>query len=113
MNVAGKIWGKTSQIEANSSFELHRIEVIGGHRCSKHRHLHKFNGFFVEAGTLEVTVWKEDSGTVDKTVLTGGDYMAVAPGEYHQFKALEDTTAFEVYWVELSHNDIDRETFGQ
>ena len=34
------------------------------------------------------------------------------PGEYHQFEAVEDTVAFELYWAEFDHEDIERETVG-
>ena len=34
---------------------------------------------------------------VDEIVLTAEQYTKVSPGEYHQFKALEDTVAFELY----------------
>jgi hypothetical protein len=36
----------------------------------------------------------------------------VAPGEYHQFEAVQDTIAFELYWAEFDHSDIERETVG-
>jgi hypothetical protein len=36
----------------------------------------------------------------------------VKPKEYHLFEALEDTIAYEIYWTELSQNDIIRETSG-
>ena len=41
-----------------------------------------------------------------------GDFNAVEPGYYHQFEALEDGLAFELYWAEFNHDDIERETFG-
>jgi hypothetical protein len=49
---------------------------------------------------------------VDETVLMDGMYTKVAPGEYHQFEALEDTIAFELYWAEFDHDDIERENHG-
>jgi hypothetical protein len=49
---------------------------------------------------------------MDEAVLTAGQYTKVAPGEYHQFEAVEDTVAFELYWAEFSHEDIERETVG-
>ena len=36
----------------------------------------------------------------------------VKPGEYHKFEALEDTIAYEIYWIELNPDDIVRETCG-
>ena len=37
----------------------------------------------------------------------------VKPTEYHQFEAVEDTVAFELYWAEFNHDDIVREDHGQ
>lgn len=113
MLVAGKVWGRTAQLFATPAFELHRIVAQPGHKCSKHKHSTKVNGFFVETGKLRVTVW-QPTGTVDVTELGPGDTIAVPPGVYHQFQALEpDTVAFEVYWTELRADDIERETVGE
>jgi mannose-6-phosphate isomerase-like protein (cupin superfamily) len=110
--LAGKVWGNTELLEANGVLEFHRIEARQGGVCSKHCHRHKWNGFFVESGRLLVRVWKKDYDLVDETILHPGQYTKVAPGEYHQFEALEDTIAFELYWAEFDHNDIERETAG-
>ncbi len=112
MTKAGKVWGHTELIEANGMLGFHRIEVQKGGVCSKHTHKHKWNGFFVESGTLVVRVWKNNYDLVDETILNAGDFAKVAPGEYHQFEALANTIAFELYWAELDHNDIERETVG-
>jgi mannose-6-phosphate isomerase-like protein (cupin superfamily) len=109
--IQGKVWGITKLLEGNSSFEFHRLEVNAGGVCSKHKHGHKWNGFFVESGRLLVRVWK-DYGLVDEVILCAGDYTRVAPGEYHQFEAIEDTVAFELYWVEFKSDDIEREGVG-
>jgi hypothetical protein len=37
----------------------------------------------------------------------------VGPGEYHQFEAVLDGEALELYWAEFDHDDIDRETVGE
>lgn len=110
--IAGKVWGNTRFIFSANSVEVHRIEVNKGASCSKHLHRHKNNAFFVESGRLEVDVWKNDYPLVDKTVLGPGDYMTVRPGEYHQFRALEDTAALEIYSVTLDPEDIVRESAG-
>ena len=66
----------------------------------------------MESGRLLIRVWKRDYDLVDETTLAPGDYTRVAPGEYHQFEALEPTVAFEIYWAELDHTDIQRDTQG-
>ena len=109
---AGKVWGLTELVEANGVLEFHRIEIKAGGVCSKHRHKYKWNGFFVESGELEVHVWKNNYDLVDVTTLGAGEFTKVPPGEYHQFRAVLDTVAFELYWAEFDHNDIERETVG-
>jgi mannose-6-phosphate isomerase-like protein (cupin superfamily) len=111
--LAGKIWGTTKLLESNSSLEFHRITVVAGARCSQHLHQHKWNGFFVESGSLLIRVWQNNYDLVDETVLTAGEYTRVAPGLYHQFEALADTVAFEIYWTDsLDCADIVRRTVG-
>ena len=112
MSVSGKVWGKTNFIFGNGALEFHRIETVKGGVCSEHKHRFKWNGFFVESGKLLVRVWKESYDLVDETVLGPGEFTKVAPGEFHQFEALEDTVAFELYWAEFDHNDIDRRSVG-
>lgn len=109
---AGKVWGSTELIEANNALEFHRIELKKGGVCSKHKHNYKWNGFFVESGVLKIKVWQKDYELVDETVITAGEWTKVKPGLYHQFECLEDAVAFEVYWAEFSHDDIERETVG-
>lgn len=109
---SGKIWGETRLIHANGTLELHRIEVKKGGFCSKHKHAWKWNGFFVESGELKIKVWKNDYDLVDETILKAGDFTRVKPGEYHQFEALDDTVAFELYYAHFDHNDIIRESVG-
>lgn len=113
MSKFGKVWGTTETIEANGSLEFHRVEINKGGVCSKHRHHYKWNGFFVESGKLLIKVWKNKYDLIDETILNPGEYTKVQPGEYHQFEALEDTVAYELYWVEFYHEDIERETVGR
>ena len=110
--IAGKVWGTTELLEANGVLEFHRIDINKGGVCSKHNHKHKWNGFYVEKGALLIRVWKSNYDLVDETCLMDGMYTKVAPGEYHQFEALEDTIAYELYWAEFDHDDIERENHG-
>ena len=110
---AGKVWGATELIYANGVLEFHRIEYRAGYKCSEHWHKTKWNGFFVESGKMLVRVWQDDQdGLVDETVLEAGDFTQVKPGKIHQFEGLEDGVAFELYWAEFDHNDIERRTIG-
>lgn len=115
MSKAGKVWGQTEFIFGNGNLEFHRIEFIAGAKCSEHLHKYKWNGFYVELGSMLVRVWQtaDQEGLVDETVLNEGDFMQVKPGLYHQFEGLTDGVAFELYWAEFNHNDIERRTIGQ
>ena len=110
---AGKVWGETRSLLQNPVVEFHRIEVNKGGECSTHKHSHKWNGFYIENGELEVHVYKNDYELGDKTILYSGDFMSVKPGEYHLFKANENTLAFEIYWPELLSEDIQRRSVGK
>jgi len=107
MNVQGKTWGRTAELFSRNNVELHRIEVLRGGYCSKHKHARKFNLFHVESGALEITVWQPD-GTADRTKIVAGQSCTVPPGAYHRFEAVTDAVALEVYWMELDPGDIVR-----
>ena len=108
----GKVWGSTENILSNGVLEFHRIEAEAGSYCSRHYHKTKFNGFYVESGKLIIRVWKNDYDLVDETVLSSNEFTIVPPGEVHQFEAVEDTVAFELYWAQFDHNDIERQSVG-
>ena len=110
--IHGKIWGNTECIFNKNNVSVHRIEAKKGYMCSKHYHLHKHNMFYVETGKLKIEVWQKDYDLVDTTTITDGQSTSVFPGLQHRFSALEDTIAFEIYFVELNNNDIIRVDSG-
>ncbi len=110
MKVQGKVWGVTHELFNLNNVEIHHIEVEKGGFCSKHYHQTKYNRFIVLDGHLKITTWR--NGLEDITYLFTGQECTVPPGEYHMFEALQDTTALEVYWVELKQNDIVRTNSG-
>ena len=61
-----------------------------------------------------VRVWQdgEQDGLVDETILNAGDFCQVKPGKIHQFEGIRDGVAFELYWAEFAHDDIERRTIG-
>ena len=111
-NKAGKIWGQTELIHANGVLEFHRIDFKAGGVCSKHKHQFKWNGFYVVNGRMKIRVWQRDYDLIDETILGPGDFTRVKPGLMHSFEGLEDGVAFELYWAEFNHDDIQRETVG-
>jgi mannose-6-phosphate isomerase-like protein (cupin superfamily) len=111
-NKAGKIWGQTELIHANGVLEFHKIDYKAGGVCSKHKHQFKWNGFYVVSGRMKIRVWQKDYDLVDETVLGPGDFTRVKPGLMHSFEGMEDGVAFELYWAEFNHDDIQRESVG-
>ena len=107
-----KVWGKTTPLFNKNNVEIHRIEIEPKTYCSKHIHQFKYNMFYIESGKLEIRQWQKDSEIIDRTILGTGEQTIVAPSIPHQFYALENTRAYEVYWVALDPNDIIRESFG-
>jgi mannose-6-phosphate isomerase-like protein (cupin superfamily) len=105
-----KIWGVTNHIWSGNNVEVHRIDIVQGGFCSKHKHLCKYNLFEVERGELMVEIWRQD--IIEKTVLRPGDTTIVEPGLYHRFMAATNTVALEIYWVTLNEIDIVRENQG-
>jgi hypothetical protein len=63
-------------------------------------------------GQLKIRVWQKAYDLIDETILKAGDFTAVKPGLYHSFEGLVDGVAFELYWAEFNHNDIERESVG-
>ena len=113
MNIQGKIWGETSTLFSKNNVEINRITCNKGGYCSKHKHKSKYNMFFVEKGSLEINIWKNNYDLVDKTILKEQQSCVIEPGEYHVFRCLDNNTiAFEIYWVEIDKNDIERSGVG-
>jgi mannose-6-phosphate isomerase-like protein (cupin superfamily) len=108
----GKNWGYTTAFFETSTASAHHLSIRKGGYCSKHRHDHKFNLFYVLSGLLELTIWREND-VLDITVIEPGQVSGVPPGFWHRFKALEPTEAVEVYEVLLIEPDIEREPGSQ
>ncbi len=108
----GKIWGITEALFNKNNVEMHRIQIKTNGYCSKHKHTHKYNMFYVEEGQLEVHIDKNDYDLTDITVLEKGQSTIVKPGEYHKFIANTFVIAYEIYWTELDTNDIQRQNVG-
>ena len=105
----GKVWGKTQLIFTRNNVSVHRVQVAAGGFCSKHRHLAKYNLFFVESGRLRVTIYEDSRIDTD---VGPGETTEVPPGRLHRFEALTDCIAYEIYWTILDENDIERHESG-
>ena len=104
-NITGKVWGDTSVIIQNPLVELHKINIKAGYRCSEHKHEHKWNGFYVISGVLEIHVSKSNYKLTDITVLRAGDFTTVRPGEFHKFVCVEDCVALESLSEDIVRKD--------
>jgi mannose-6-phosphate isomerase-like protein (cupin superfamily) len=111
-NITGKVWGDTSVIIQNPLVELHKINIKAGYKCSEHKHVHKWNGFYVISGTLEIHVRKNNYELTDVTTLRAGDFTTVSPGEFHWFNCISDCVALELYYPESLSEDIVRKSVG-
>lgn len=112
MDKQGKVWGFTSEIFNKNNVEVHRIVGNAKSYCSKHKHEHKYNMFFVEYGEMTIQRWKNDYELIDTTILKKGQSCIVPPGEYHKFLVDNTCIAYEFYWVEIDSKDIVRESVG-
>ena len=111
-NITGKVWGDTSVLIQTPLVELHKINIKAGYRCSEHKHEHKWNGFYVISGVLEIHVAKNNYDLTDITTLRAGDFTTVCPGEFHWFNCVEDCVALELYYPEAISEDIVRRSVG-
>lgn len=109
---SGKVWGHTSKIFDKNNVTISRIHAKKGGFSSTHCHKKRFNAFFIEKGKLLIKVWKNDYDLVDETIVSDGEMCSVPPEEYHAFEALEDTIAYEIYWVQIDDDDIVRKDHG-
>jgi len=106
-----KIWGETSKFFSKNNVEIHRLNITEGGYCSEHYHNFKYNMFLVESGEIEVTIYR-DNGIKETTVLKDCDQTTVPPNFIHRFKANKDSVVYEIYWVALEGEDIERRTVG-
>ena len=112
MTIQGKVWGQTVPVFAGNNVEVHHIRIRAGGFCSRHRHAHKHNLFYVLSGALRIKAWKADYDLCDETTLHAGQATTVPPGEFHRFEALSPVEALEVYWLTLDPGDIERKDVG-
>jgi len=109
-----KLWGEKEVLNINDTSQLDFLIINKGGYCSKHKHFHKYNLFYVVTGVLKITLYLKDGGVRDYII---GDEcpkrkFIVRPGTFHKFKALEDTECIEFSYVKYSSEDIVREDTG-
>ena len=107
-----KDWGTTEEIFRNSICELYRLEIKAGGKSTFggfHKHLYKYNLIYIEYGKLEI-VREVASGQTKFIIGPDTDYtkFTVYPGTKHRFEALEETVAYEFYFVYCNPDDTIR-----
>lgn len=112
MYLSGKIWGYTQELLNKNNVSIHRLVINKNTKCSKHKHEHKYNLFYVESGQILIREWKNEYDLIDETVLNAGEICSIKPGNYHEFQGLLDSIVYEIYYVELNGEDIIRENTG-
>ncbi len=111
VSVENKRWGKTSLLFSTPSASFHALECVEG--CSSiHRHLHKFNHFYVVSGCIAVSVYTDEREQERTSFLRAGEHTMVDPGVWHQFTVVEPGTMTEWYTPDNGHSvdvrDIER-----
>jgi mannose-6-phosphate isomerase len=110
MDKQSKIWGETSLILETPSVSVHLLRIEAGGYCSEHRHERKANHFFVIYGRLAIRQWR--NGEADVTTLDAGESLKIPVGGWHQFEALDQTLALEIYEAAPVEEDIIRRSVG-
>ena len=116
MSKIDKIWGVTEPLIVTPLFEMHRLTIKPGFRCSLHVHRFKWNAFYVVYGKLFLDLLSNDmGGAVTVEELDIGGFTTIAPGVHHQFRTDVDgplTSALEMYYTEPLSEDIVRRNVG-
>ena len=123
-----KPWGKSELLFYSPFFQLNRIFVDRGWRCSLHYHKHKENFFYVFDGKLAIRQYRNILGKLEKKEMINGDYiseerylktsenlliksksMSVPSLCLHQFQSLTEVVAMEWYIPSIPGVDISLE----
>jgi mannose-6-phosphate isomerase-like protein (cupin superfamily) len=112
-----KIWGLTEPLVITPMFEMHRLTIKPGFRCSFHVHRYKWNAFFVVFGELFIdsVIGDNIGGPATVEHMGPGGFTTIGPGVHHQFRTEENgplTSALEMYYTEPLSEDIIRRNVG-
>lgn len=92
-----KPWGYELRFATTDRYAGKVLFIRAGHQLSLQFHVEKDEAFYVQSGFLELVLGKEQ--VVES--LGPGDARRIAPGTVHRFRAVTDTTLFEVSTPEL------------
>jgi mannose-6-phosphate isomerase-like protein (cupin superfamily) len=102
-----KTWGEKWNIFENDLCEVSVLYLESHQRCSWHKHIAKWNTFFVVEGSLYI---KLEDGMAE---LLQGQIFTTRPGEMHEFQThYQKAKVIEIMHVWYDSEDIQRETMG-
>lgn len=105
--IVNKPWGTTELIFSNSLTEIFRAKINKNGFSSRHYHKNKYNIFYIESGSLLIKSWQNENSFTE-TIFNKEEKTIIAPTIWHQFLAIEDSTILEIYFTEISNDDIIR-----
>jgi len=106
MERESKIWGERWMVRKDSTHAVSALFIKKGYRCSWHKHEQKYNLFVVLEGKIEI-ITHNGGGTVE-----AGQTFTTKPGEWHEFRGIEDSVVIEEMYVQYDESDIIREKVG-
>ncbi len=111
MKRTSKTWGEKYEVFKNDLCEVSVLYLQPRQRCSWHKHVSKFNLFYVIEGELYI---KLDNGvSVETAELRERDSFTTPPGQYHEFQTRDKPAVItEVMYVTYDADDIQREELG-
>lgn len=94
-----KPWGYEIRFVCTERYAGKILFIKAGHQLSLQYHRAKDEAFWVQDGTLELVLGRGDEQRVER--LEAGASRHLVPGTVHRFRAVTDTTLFEVSTPEL------------
>lgn len=107
-----KVWGERWLIRQDSTHAVSYLKLRKGYRCSWHRHSTKFNLFVVLRGAIEIETADDIGSKTQVLTLTEGECFTVRPGQFHEFRSIEDADVIEEMYVSYDEGDIYRMKVG-
>jgi len=102
-----KSWGEKWNLFQNDLCEVSILYLQPNERCSWHKHMAKYNQFFVIEGEIFI---KTETGIAR---VGKNQIFTTKPGEYHEFQTHElPATIQEIMFVRYDSEDIQRVTTG-
>lgn len=92
-----KPWGHELRFVRTDRYAGKVLFIKAGSQLSLQYHESKDEAFFVQAGTLELVLGREER----VETLGPGEARRITPGTVHRFRAITDTLLFEVSTPEL------------